>query len=120
MTTLTPRCTRTITGYVSELLEYPRWYIERDIDFTRCKFHGRYEPAAGTCRSCEFGAGCLWLNRKRSPTVDKAALPELIKALEVAVHYLAEHSRHDLDCDCATCHWIHEARAMLRSQSHWK
>ena len=26
---------RTITGYISDLLEYPRWVIERDVDFTR-------------------------------------------------------------------------------------
>ena len=120
MTILTPRCTRTITGYMSELLEYPRWYIERDIDFTRCEFHGRYEASADSCRNCRFGVGCLWLNRKRSPTTDRADLPELMNALKVAVQYLAQHAHHDHDCDCATCSWVHEARAMLRSQSHWK
>ena len=34
MTTLTGRNTRTIVGYVITLLDYPRWVIEREVDFT--------------------------------------------------------------------------------------
>lgn len=119
MTTLTPRCTRTITGHVSELLEYPRWYIERDIDFTKCAFQGRVDPGAEGCRTCAFGVGCLWLNRERTPTTDPGELPELLEALESAVRYIAERCRHDRDCGCETCRWVHEARAMLRSRTHW-
>lgn len=119
MTTLTPRSTRTITGYVSNLLEYPRWYIERDIDFTSCEFHGTYTASAEKCVNCAFGAGCVWLNRECSPTTDDATLPELVKALQSAVAYLQSHCRHEPPCDCETCRWIHEARSLLRSRSHW-
>jgi len=119
MTTLTPRSTRTITGYVSQLLEYPRWYIERDIDFSSCAYHGIYHGSEEKCVTCKVGAGCEWLNSERSPTVDDASLPELIAALQSAVGYVQGHCRHEQPCDCATCHWIHEARALLRSRSHW-
>lgn len=120
MTTLTPRCTRTITGYVSELLEYPHWYIERDVDFSACEFHGCYNGTAAVCRDCDSAAGCLWLNRRLSPTTDRAELPALIDSLQSAVRYLGQRCRHERDCGCATCHWIHEARAMLRSRDHWQ
>ncbi len=119
MATLTPRSTRTITGYASQLLEYPRWYIERDIDFSNCQFHGVFQASAGRCVACEVGSGCLWLNRKRSPTVDEASLTDLIDALETAVAYVRNHTRHEQPCDCETCRWIHEARALLRSRAHW-
>jgi len=34
MTTLTGRNARTLSGYVESLLDYPRWIIERDVDFS--------------------------------------------------------------------------------------
>ncbi len=119
MSTLTPGRTRTITGYVSQLLEYPRWYIERDIDFTYCDYHGVFDATIERCTSCKFGTGCRWLNTTRSPTTNDASLPELVNALQAAVDYLGEHCQHEQPCRCEACAWIHEARALLRSSSHW-
>ena len=119
MSTLTPGHTRTISGYVSQLLEYPRWYIERDIDFTYCEYHGVYDSAVDRCASCQFGAGCQWLNSERSPTTDSASLPELMEALQAAVTYLQQHCVHKQPCRCEACAWIHEARSLLRSRTHW-
>ena len=30
--------TRTITGYIADLLEYPRWILEREVDFSSCRY----------------------------------------------------------------------------------
>ncbi len=34
--------TRTLEAYVSDLLQYPRWIIEREVDFTGCRYDGHY------------------------------------------------------------------------------
>ena len=34
--------TRTLKVYVEDLLQYPRWIIEREVDFTRCQYDGHY------------------------------------------------------------------------------
>ena len=61
MATLTPK-TRTISGYISDLLEYPRWVIEHDVDFTNCHFGGHYNAFIKACTDCPFGAACRWLD----------------------------------------------------------
>ena len=63
MATLTGRRTRTLSGYVSTLLEYPRWFIEREVDFTNCHRDGAYDGEDARCTSCQFGASCSWLKR---------------------------------------------------------
>lgn len=114
MNTLTGRRTRTITGYVFTLLEYPRVVIERDVDFTHCAHGGVHDPAAPDCTSCTFGDACQWLNRHRTTSLDEATLDELIDALATAADYLQRTTRHDRHCDCETCRWLNEARGFLR------
>lgn len=122
MTTLTGRSTRTITGYLVTLLEYPRWLIDRDVDFTNCQLSGTYDTADDKCVQCTFGEACIWLNQNRSePSLD-TPLPELVDALDAALRYLrseyhgsGEHGRH---CECDTCDWIREASNFLRTHRH--
>ena len=122
MTTLTGRSTRTITGYLVTLLEYPRWLIDREVDFTNCHLSGTYDAADEQCMRCTFGEACVWLNQNRSePSLD-SPLPELIGALGTAVAYVRseyhdseEHGRH---CDCNTCDWVREASNFLRTHRH--
>ena len=52
MNTLTGQRTRTITGYVYTLLEYPRILIERDVDFSHCRHGGVFDPDQPECASC--------------------------------------------------------------------
>ncbi len=118
--TLTPRYTRTITGHLEELLEYPRWFIERDVDFTHCPHYGRFDGSVEACRQCEFGEACLWLNRDRSPSLRAGSLEELVTALQAAVGYVQSRSEHSRDCHCRTCKWLHEARQFLHARTHWK
>ena len=61
MPTLTGQNTRTITGYVVTLLDYPRWIIEREVDFTSCHLSGGFYENDGQCSSCRFGEACHWL-----------------------------------------------------------
>ena len=122
MTTLTGASTRTITGYLVTLLEYPRWLISRDVDFTECHLHGAFDPDDEICARCEFGTACRWLSKNTdAPTVD-TPLEELLDALRTAADYVRRHrgstDLHGRSCDCDTCEWLHDANNFLRSHRH--
>lgn len=122
MPTLTGQNTRTISGYVVTLLEFPRWVIERDVDFTECHLSGGFDPQDPQCASCRFGRACCWLNRHRAAPAPGVPLADLIDALQTAVNYLRgpemEHEGHRPDCECDTCEWLREARGFLRTHRH--
>lgn len=117
MTTPTGRNARTLSGYAESLLDYPRWIIERDVDFTHCRYHGTYAASADRCTSCEFGEACRWLNLARIPASPDEPLAELIAALRTAADYLqANYSEdHERGCTCETCLWLRQARRFLHS-----
>ncbi len=122
MATLTGRRTRTLTGYAVTLLEYPRFVIERDVDFTNCPHVGRFDGDDTQCTSCEFGTACRWLNVNASVPDASSPLAELIAALDAAVSYLrsSQHdpAKHARACDCENCQWLHEAMSFLRLHRH--
>jgi len=122
MTTLTGRSTRTLTGYVITLLEYPRYVIERDVDFTDCHLRGDFDDKDRQCTSCHFGEACRWLNQNRTPPPLDASLAELLLALETAVRYMRSTSGseapHPGHCECDRCQWQHEAMGFLRTHRH--
>jgi len=122
MTTLTGTSTRTITGYLVTLLEYPRWLIEREVDFTDCDHGGTFDAGDARCRHCQFGEACHWLNRNRNEPTLNTPLAELLLALKTAVSYVRNNDPaadvHDQHCDCDTCEWLHEATNFLRTHRH--
>ena len=124
MATLTKMNTRTITGYLVTLLEYPRWLIDREVDFTDCHLHGDFGADDEQCRCCEFGSACRWLNQNRSAPSPGMPLPDLIHALQTAVNFVRNESlsaaRHERTCDCDTCKWLREANRCLRAHRHHK
>lgn len=122
MSTLGGRQARTLSGYVVTLLEYPRWFIDREVDFTDCRFQGRFDPGETRCAHCHFGQACRWLNQNRNEPTTATPLSDLVNALQTAVTYLRsespETSCHPRRCDCDTCQWLHEASAFLRTHRH--
>jgi hypothetical protein len=122
MTTLTGASTRTITGYIVTLLEYPRWLIEREVDFSHCRLGGSFDAQDEECRDCHFGEACSWLNTNRSNPTTESPIPDLLQALQTAVTYIRDDARsvpkHDRHCDCDKCAWLHEATNFLRTQRH--
>jgi hypothetical protein len=120
MNTLTGATTRTITGYIVTLLEYPRLVIARDLDFTHCHLGGAFEADDTTCSECAFGDACRWLCREE-PTLD-TPIDELLDALKTSVPFVRERrdSRlpHDGSCDCDTCLWLRDAQGLLRNHRH--
>ena len=122
MTTPAGSSSRTITGYLVTLLEYPRWLISRDVDFTECHLHGVYDADDETCRRCEFGAACRWLSKNRDAPSSDTPLPDLLGALRTATDYVRKKhgttSLHDRDCDCDNCEWLNDANNFLRSHRH--
>jgi hypothetical protein len=122
MNTLAGRQARTISGYIATLLEYPRWCIEREVDFSGCHLQGHFDTVDSRCTGCQFGQACCWLHLNgREPMLD-TPLPDLIDALETAVAYLRGDGRETADharrCDCDTCEWLREANAFLRTHRH--
>jgi len=122
MPTLTGRNTRTLSGYVITLLEYPRWIIERDVDFTECHLSGGFDAHDQECESCIFGQACCWLNLNRTSPAQDEPLAELLQALNTAVDYLRAQTHGDLphphNCDCDSCQWLREAMSFLRLHRH--
>jgi hypothetical protein len=122
MATFTGRQARTLAGYVTTLLAYPRWFIDREVDFTDCHLHGRFATDDNTCAACQFGRACLWLNQNRPEPNADTPLPDLVAALQTAVTYVRKESpdvaNHDRDCRCDTCLWLHEASGFLRTHRH--
>ena len=119
MATLTGSRTRTIIGHLAQLLEYPKWLIERDVDFTNCEFDGDYNDKLAKCEDCHFGLGCKWLSSIRDIDICEASLNELTDALRGAVNYLGagDLSSHGKSCNCEKCIWLGSARQLLRSVS---
>lgn len=122
MTTLTGRQVRTISGYIATLLDYPRWFIDREVDFTDCHLKGRFAPHDRCCKDCRFGSACRWLNQNRLEPTPETPLPDLVDALRTAVSYVrreySDSPDHARDCDCDTCEWLREASAFLRTHRH--
>lgn len=100
--------TRTITGYIADLLEYPRWVLEREVDFTNCRYGGHYNAYIRECADCRFGTACRWLDRNRS--LEGATVEQLTDALETAIEHLRASHQHKKTCYCKTCRWLREAR----------
>lgn len=124
MVTLAGRNTRTLTGYVATMLDYPRWLIECEVDFTDCHLDGRFDAADEQCAACRFGEACCWLNTNRMQPSADACLNELVPALAAAVRYLRSDGvresthTHGRDCECDGCLWLGEATAFLRTYRH--
>lgn len=122
MTTLTGRNTRTLKGYAATLLEYPRWVIEREVDFTDCHLGGSFTGGDQQCAACHFGQACCWLNSNRAMPSPNTPLAELLSALTTAVEFLRSTVRgdnaHPNQCECDTCLWLHDARSFLRTHRH--
>ena len=122
MPSLTGQNTRTLSGYVATLLDYPRWIIEREVDFTDCHLSGRFDENDAQCHACCFGAACCWLNRNRMSPSPDTPLDELLQALNTAVGYLRTpndgEAPHPNICECDTCSWLREAMGFLRTHRH--
>ena len=107
---------RTLRAYVTDLLEYPRLLIARDVDFSPCRLGGHHNEFLAECTQCPFGQACRWLDKHRSPAVDKASLNALIEALDSAVTYLESTQHADKSSESDTREWIRQSRHFLRSR----
>ena len=107
--------TRTLRAYVLGLLNYPRWVIEHEVDFTGCPYDSHYNVFLAECTNCQFGPGCRWLDQHRTPEIANAPLDGLIEALGTAVEYLQSTHSAEGDYYDETRAWLREARRFLRS-----
>ena len=116
MTTETTSNTRTLRAYAIELLRFPRWYIEREVDFTNCSHNSRYNAFLEECLTCQFGPGCRWLDQHRTSLGDDAPIDELVEAIHCAAQYLQVTAQKQGGNNAEVLAWIREARNFLRVQ----
>lgn len=116
MTTETTSNTRTLKAYAIELLKFPRWHIEREVDFTNCRHDAEFNKLIAECAECQFGPACRWLDQHRSSLADDAPLDELTGAIESAAQYLQNGTRIRGANDAEVLAWIREARRFLRAR----
>ena len=115
MATETGRGAPTVRGYLVELLDYPRWVIEREVDFTHCRSRGHYNAFLPQCAECRFGEACRWLDRHRTPSTGQASLDDLVEALESAVAYLGSREHLAGHPSPDTRDWLRKAQRFLSS-----
>jgi hypothetical protein len=108
--------TRTLRAYAADLLQYARWIIEREVDFSNCRHRGQYQSSASECTECRFGAACLWLDQQRTPNLEEASIDELIEGIESASGYLQSTERDPEVNDPELHDWIHKAHRFLKAQ----
>jgi len=108
--------TRTLRAYASDLLQYPRWIIEREVDFTDCRHGAHYNAFLSECVECKFGSACRWLDLHRTPKTDDASLVELVQAIESACEYLQSTKRSREADDAELQEWIREAHRFLSAR----
>ncbi len=113
MTTETTSNTRTLKAYAIELLKFPRWYIEREVDFTNCRHGGRYDESLEECRECRFGPACHWLDVHRTSLSSDVPLDELIEAIESGAQYMQLTAQKRGGNSTEVLAWIREARRFL-------
>lgn len=116
MTIGTSANTRTLIAYATDLLQYARWNIEREVDFTDCRHAGHYQASEAECEECPFGLACRWLDQQRTPDLDSASLDEMVEAIERACNYLESTNEHRPVDDVDWHHWIHKAHRFLRAR----
>ena len=107
--------TRTLEAYASDLLQYPCWIIEREVDFTDCRYDGHYNAYLpdGQLR---VQSRLSLLDKQRAPDIGAAPLNDLIEALGGAVEYLESTSRQqEIDSEDMRA-WIRGARRFLQSR----
>lgn len=108
--------TRTLRAYASDLLQYARWIIERDVDFTDCRQRGSYDSSLPECVECRFGGACHWLDQNRSPSMEDASLDDMVDAIERACEYLESEKQMPNANDPELHNWIHKAHRFLRAR----
>jgi hypothetical protein len=116
MTTETTSNTRTLKAYAIELLKFPRWHIEREVDFTDCRHDAQYDPLLAECVDCQFGPACRWLDQHRTSLTDDASLDELVEAIASAAQYLQATTQKRGGNNAEVLAWIREARRFLRAR----
>ena len=116
MTTETTSNTRTLKAYAIELLKFPRWFIEREVDFTHCSHDSRYNEFLNECLTCQFGPGCRWLDRHRTSLSNDVPLDELIEAVDSAAQYLQATTQQRGANSAEVLKWVREARRFLRAR----
>ena len=102
-----------------EALTYPRMLMTAHIDVDTCPMHGYFDKTLDTCLVCEKGTECLWLNNHDEFSVlARKPIESLFEAFTFSIDYIdayvTREKHNPRRCACDTCHWLREARHLVR------
>lgn len=102
-----------------EALTYPRMLMTSTIDIDNCPMHGYFDKTLDACLVCDKGVECLWLNNHDEFSVlARKPVETLFEAFTFTIDYIDAYVTRDNHnprrCACETCHWLREARHLVR------
>ena len=102
-----------------EALTYPRMLMTSTIDIDNCPMHGYFDKTLDACLVCDKGVECLWLNNHDEFSVlARKPIETLFEAFTFSIDYVDAYVTRDKHnprrCACETCHWLREARHLVR------
>lgn len=114
--TQTSQNSRTLTSFAITLLDYPRWVIDREVDFTNCRHNGSFDAEINDCVSCRFADACRWLTENDPQTWPAMPFENLRNTLDAAIRYFESTTDHEHRCHCDTCAWLRNARRFKKTR----
>lgn len=105
-----------------EALTYPRMLMTDQIDIDTCPMHGYYNETLEACLICDKGTECLWLSdHDEFSILARKPIEDLFEAFTFTIDYVDAYVTRDNHnprrCACETCHWLREARHLVREYS---
>ena len=108
---------RVLNQCLVESLAYARLMAAARIHARSCPHGGYFDDSDDRCWQCKKGTECQWLDTfTETITASGMSTDELVRALDVAVGFMADYKTHHdrQTCDCRTCSWLRDTRHLLK------
>jgi hypothetical protein len=107
-----------IKQQIIELLEFPAFKMQGQLQLDGCPHAGFYDVADERCIDCFQGVECQFVGHSESITsCQKKAMARLISQLKIGIDYidvnLQPNHRSRRRCYCENCSWLERANAIL-------
>ena len=104
---------------IIEALTYPRMLMTGQLDDQDCPLNFYYDHDHDSCRFCDRGEQCHWLNRNDEfSMLAKKPMDALIRTFEFSVDFIDAHvtrnNHNPRRCACASCMWLRDARHLVK------
>ncbi len=108
---------RNLKRCLIELFAYPRRLAVEKINIAQCPHKGYFDRRDRKCWKCLWATECRWIDFDNDgEALSGKSTDELIEALNRAVNFVEDRCTHHnrKECDCHTCSWLRDTRALLK------